>query len=528
MNSNSSKKMRRESRRSEKGPLLSKKEESKSEKRRRQIGYAFLFIFGLGLSQFVLVVYTWFVPNYIKLSVDDPAKLKEVFFSGKPYLVLCNNGIDAVHSTFEQVARSVSYSREFNTAILDCNAKLPSGKTTLERFKIKPLPKKSKKHLALVFYNGNKKPKQVPFGYLTDTSVKESLLAWTKELVQLRYGRVTDDKTFKYCTKRKHGNVLLIVNGTLSDVNKRNLAHLMNEHRLLRFCTLNNERYRLVGKHVGDENKEDGDNNEKKSKKKNKMKRLVKIPKDELTKGEALIIGLKYVNTDSNNNNNNNNNEDSEDDKKKDKSNTRQLALKQISMLGEPPSPSYFLEQLKDTKNSDKIVNTLDMKLVKGEPIIQKRKSYRRNQNKKYKRKRKRGSSTTSSSNKEETPKERRARLKREHMRKQKRKDEKKKKKQQGSTGGGKNDDDVDDDDDFSPEERQRLQRERELERRRAMDAEAKQHFAQGVDEDDEEEDDYDENQEQDDEDEINLDEMDDDEDDEDTIDLDELEDEED
>ena len=89
-----------------------------------------------------------------------------------------------------------------------------------------------------------------------------------------------------------------------------------------------------------------------------------------------MIVGLKYVNTDSNNNNNNN--EDSEDDKKKDKSNTRQLALKQISMLGEPPSPSYFLEQLKDTKNSDKIVNTLDMKLVKGEPIIQQRKSYRR------------------------------------------------------------------------------------------------------------------------------------------------------
>ena len=182
-----SKRLRRLAKKGDKNAAaLSAKEESKSEKRKRQIGYAFLFIFGLGLSQFVLVVYSWFVPNYVRLSVDDPAKLKEVFFGGKPYLVLCNDGEQAVHSIFTEVSRSVSYSREFKTAILDCNQKLPSGKTTLERFKIKALPKKSKKHLALVFYNGNKKPKQVPLNYLSDTSVKESLLTWTKELVQLR------------------------------------------------------------------------------------------------------------------------------------------------------------------------------------------------------------------------------------------------------------------------------------------------------------------------------------------------------
>ena len=52
-----------------------------------------------------------------------------------------------------------------------------------------------------------------------------------------------------------------------------------------------------------------------------------------------------------------------------------------------------------------------------------------------------------------------------------------------GKAAGGSNDQD-----DISLEEKQRMQRE-ELERRRAMDAEAKQHFA-GVD--DEEEDEYD------------------------------------
>jgi hypothetical protein len=492
---------------------ISSKDESNTEKRKRQIGYAFLAIFGLGLSQFVLVIYTWLVPSYVKLSVDNPVKLKEVFFSGQPYLVLCNDGVEAVHSTFEQVAKSVAYSREFKTATLDCNAKLPSGKTTLERFKIKPLPKKSKKHLALVFYNGNKKPKQVPFGYLSDTSVKESLLTWTKELVQLRYGRVTNDKTFEYCTKRKNGNVLLIVNGTLSDTNKRNLAHLMSEHRLLRFCTLNNERYQLIG------NKMEGKSGDTEDKKKKKMKRLIKTPK-ELKKGEALIVGLKFISMD-----------DSENDegvkahtKKSKVQKNRQLAIKSLSMLGEPPSPSYFLEQLRETKNSEEIVDTLKMKFVEGRPIIRTRKSYRKKQNTKYKRKRKKGSTARSdnSKNENETPKERRARLKREHMAKQTRKHDKTRK--QGSPV--KNNKDIDGYD-LSVEERQRLQRERELERRRAMDAEAKQHFAQGVDEEDEEdyydeqqEDNDDEDQEIDlDEDDIDLDEEDD------TIDLDEMED---
>ena len=155
-----SKRLRRLAKKGDKNAALTVREESKSEKRKRQIGYAFLFIFGLGLSQFVLVVYSWFVPNYVRLSVDDPAQLKEVFFGGKPYLVLCNDGKQAVHSIFTEVSRSVSYSREFKTAILDCNQKLPSGKTTLEASN--RLPKKSKKHLALVFYNGNKRSQTGP------------------------------------------------------------------------------------------------------------------------------------------------------------------------------------------------------------------------------------------------------------------------------------------------------------------------------------------------------------------------------
>ena len=217
--------------------------------------------------------------------------------------------------------------------------------------------------------------------------------------MQLRYGRVTNEKTFEYCTKRKHGNVLLIVNGTLSDVNKRSLAHLMNEHRLLRFCTLNYQRYRLVSKSTQEKA---GDR---------KMKRFIKVPK-ELSKGEALIVGLKYVDPPVIKNEDENQEKTEGDSSKKQQ---KKLAFKQIALLGEPPSPTYFLEQLKSAKSGKDAVDTKKMKLVKGNPVVQPEKlSQSAEQEIQTQAK------TTGGEAKTETLKERRARLKREHLSKQK------------------------------------------------------------------------------------------------------------
>ena len=78
------------------------------------------------------------------LRAADAAQLKEVFFSGDPWLVQCGTKADisaaivddgfGAHPVVEKAASGLP--KEVKVGLLDCHKKLPSGKTTVERFKL--------------------------------------------------------------------------------------------------------------------------------------------------------------------------------------------------------------------------------------------------------------------------------------------------------------------------------------------------------------------------------------------------------
>ena len=78
------------------------------------------------------------------LRAADAAQLKEVFFSGEPWLVQCGTKADisaaivddgfGAHPVVEKAASGLP--KEVKVGLLDCHKKLPSGKTTVERFKL--------------------------------------------------------------------------------------------------------------------------------------------------------------------------------------------------------------------------------------------------------------------------------------------------------------------------------------------------------------------------------------------------------
>ena len=78
-------------------------------------------------------VYMYMASKTIRLSVDDAAALKSVFLSGQPWLVECSSGgpSDVLYRAESKIKAPVK------TALLDCSKKLPSGKSTIERFKLK-------------------------------------------------------------------------------------------------------------------------------------------------------------------------------------------------------------------------------------------------------------------------------------------------------------------------------------------------------------------------------------------------------
>ena len=432
-----------------------KEQQSEHEKTKSRLNLFFLAILGLGGVQFIFVIYQYFTPPYSFLSVENKEQLEKVFFSGQPWLILCNDGSRPVHSVFTEVAQAARSSHEFHTGVLDCNAKLPKGKSTLEKHKIKPASKKDS-HQAILCVNGKCKP--VPQNYLYKSAVKEGLLAYTRDKIKLQYGIIKNDKSFETCMKSKKGSVIVAVNDTLSEYGKGQLASIMTSHRRLRFCTMNVVDYRLAVKKRNTQ--EEGEKN------KPKTTYLTFDKKNApLKRGEGRLVVFKRVKIITEEGN-------EEDDKSASVSNI--LAYKEISIMGEPPDPHRYLSQL---KNMNSTINGSDlsqykMVLIDENVSVVSRKKRRKAQKNKARR------SGISSSEKEESGKERRARIKRE--RDQKRKTQNKK------TNGN------------SPsppnmKETEAMQRERELARRDQMEREAAQNFAQAAEEEDAENDDTDE-----------------------------------
>jgi len=92
--------------------------------------------------------------GYVELYPDSP-ELGAVFFSGQPWLVLCNRAKVSVPAGWIPIAEHLAATDTpdaFNMATLDCRLKLPSGKSVYERFNLTP-PDNYSPH-ALLAYNG--------------------------------------------------------------------------------------------------------------------------------------------------------------------------------------------------------------------------------------------------------------------------------------------------------------------------------------------------------------------------------------
>jgi len=68
----------------------------------------------------------------VALSPSDTAALKQVFYTGEPWLVECTTD----RSASPMVYKAESSLKSVQIGTLDCGALLPSGKTTYERFKL--------------------------------------------------------------------------------------------------------------------------------------------------------------------------------------------------------------------------------------------------------------------------------------------------------------------------------------------------------------------------------------------------------
>eukprot|EP00050_Salpingoeca_kvevrii_P018070 m.70452 g.70452 ORF g.70452 m.70452 type:complete len:402 (-) comp7880_c0_seq1:219-1424(-) len=161
-------------------------------------------------------------PLLSHLSVSDPEALKEVLYSGAPWVVVCTNKNGDVPRLVQDAAPLLQ-TLDIGTALLDCSAKLPSGKTTTEKFRL------STSESVVAFFAGNdRRPTQIMGPALNNADV---FVKKANELAQLvHYSPKSTSELQSSCLGRKKC-VLVLSRGGLSDKEKRGLKKVMRRHR---------------------------------------------------------------------------------------------------------------------------------------------------------------------------------------------------------------------------------------------------------------------------------------------------------
>ena len=195
------------------------------------------------------------------LSPTNATQLKAVFFSGNAWLVQCASEADlaaaaagdaglGIHGVVETALGALKRVPA-EVGLLDCAQKLPSGKSTLDRFNLD----RSVSPTLIFAANGHAPVQIVPSmlskhvqsAHLFPTPRQQSagLLALVKARATPKaYAFTKSEQLHSHCLKRKHC-VLWLTEGEPSGDAARTLQKLLLEFRAVAFGTINTARYQF-------------------------------------------------------------------------------------------------------------------------------------------------------------------------------------------------------------------------------------------------------------------------------------------
>lgn len=163
------------------------------------------------------------------LSPSDTAVLKEVFYSGEPWLIECSKKAKAS----PVVTDAEGLMPGIKIGVLDCSAVLPSGKTTYERFKLK-----EPSYGPVIMAAANSERPQIALRNVlsTGTALAEWSKAATKEKV---FSPATTAQFDSQCLRKTWCAVVISAGGRLMDAERAALATLAAAERKLRIVRVN-------------------------------------------------------------------------------------------------------------------------------------------------------------------------------------------------------------------------------------------------------------------------------------------------
>eukprot|EP00045_Choanoeca_perplexa_P006761 m.58542 g.58542 ORF g.58542 m.58542 type:complete len:395 (-) comp13770_c0_seq1:43-1227(-) len=178
------------------------------------------------------VYVAFFADNVVFIDPKDDVQLKDVFLSGAPWVVGCAEGKSGKAPKVLSESTSLLASRGIRAGVIDCSASLPSGKSTLKRFKLQDIKGSP---TIMVVANG-KKPIQIMPGYMKTSKLLASF-AVAKTKLQRHYP--TSNTQFQTLCARKSNCVIVAANRALSSQQEAIINAVADKRRKTSFVHVN-------------------------------------------------------------------------------------------------------------------------------------------------------------------------------------------------------------------------------------------------------------------------------------------------
>ena len=176
----------------------------------------------------------------VYLSAEDSDVLRDVFHSGEPWLVWCEDSTSGVdlsptHSVVEQAAPLLKGAAHVGR--LDCSAVLPSGKTTYDKLGLN-----STASPVMFFVANGQKPWQVKASHMK--SVKALVEYATLKAAPVLRRPTSTQMLQQNCLSAKWC-ALVLTDGKLMEPHKSDVEDLMSSFRNVQFNAIDASKYRL-------------------------------------------------------------------------------------------------------------------------------------------------------------------------------------------------------------------------------------------------------------------------------------------
>eukprot|EP00750_Incisomonas_marina_P028428 INCI6714.1.p1 GENE.INCI6714.1~~INCI6714.1.p1 ORF type:complete len:327 (-),score=64.33 INCI6714.1:547-1527(-) len=179
--------------------------------------------------------------SVVEIDVTDKKLLKEVFYGGEPWAVLCEETAnDKERGFFDKAARKLR-DKQIKSGTMNCKDLLPTGENARKRFKLK----KSTGDPMIILAANGRKPRQVPKSALQELSVKTFTDYVRRKSQAAFYGPITKKNDWaSRCLKSKACVTVYSPKDFSHELRYLHKLALMN--RDIQFVYMNSSQYRVA------------------------------------------------------------------------------------------------------------------------------------------------------------------------------------------------------------------------------------------------------------------------------------------